>query len=376
MKKYISHLDLFIKKSLHEQEILFKDLINEIIAFKKWIVIVAMIVFSLGLIYLLTSSDEYTTTSKLLMEQSNGINSKALGGLASITGLGNLGLGNENTEALPPDLIPELVMESDFLKQLLYEKIYLEEVNDSISLVNFVNEYEKHNFYYHLVRLPSKVKSMFSSEAKVELESNEKLISHEEEAILVFDARERKTIAQLKKRIEVEKEERLLVIKTKMPEPLASAQLNEILSRFLKEYLTKIILDKDVKNFEFIEERTQEAKNRVEQTQKKLANFRDSNRGINSQLLKTEEDRLLADFNLEFSLYNTLAQQMEQTRIKVQNATPLMTVFQKPQLPTTPSEPKFLLLSIVFLVLGGVIGGLFFFGLLVLRMLTIHFSHV
>ncbi|EPR67472.1 Wzz/FepE/Etk N-terminal domain-containing protein [Cyclobacterium qasimii] len=376
MKKNISHMDRFIKKSLHEEEILIKDLINEIIAFKKWIIVVALIVFTLGLTYILTSSDEYTTTSKLLMEQSNGINSKALGGLASITGLGNLGIGNQNTEALPPELIPELVMESDFLKLLLYEKVYLEEVNDSISLVHFVNEYEKHNFYYHLVRFPNKLKSIFSSKVNTEVENNGDPISHENEAILAFDVRERKTIAQLKTRIEVEKEERLLVIKTKMPEPLASAQLNEILSRFLKEYLTKIILDKDVKNFEFIEERTKEAKNRVEQTQKKLANFRDGNRGINSQLLKTEEDRLLADFNLEFSLYNSLAQQMEQTRIKVQNATPLMTVFQKPQLPTVPSEPKFLLLSIVFLVLGGIIGVLFFFGLLVVRMLIIHFSHV
>ena len=114
----------------------------------------------------------------------------------------------------------------------------------------------------------------------------------------------------------------------------------------------------------------------MEQTQLKLANFRDSNRGINSQLLKTEEDRLLADFNLEFSLYNSLAQQMEQARIKVQNATPLMTVFQKPQLPTSPSEPKIILLSIVFLVLGGIIGLLLFFGLLIIRMLMIHFTNV
>ena len=369
-------MDRFIKKSLQEQEILIKDLINLIIVFKKWIVIVAVTVFSLGLVYLLTSSEEFTTSSKLLMEQSGGLNSKALGGLASITGLGNLGIGNQNTEALPPDLIPELVLESDFLEKLLYEKVYLEEASDSVSLLEFVNEYEKYNFYYHLVRLPSKVKSMFSPNTNVETEKNDTSISHEDEAILAFDARERKTIAQLRKRIEVEKEDRLLLIKTKMPEPLASAQLNEILSRFLKEYLTKIILDKDLKNFEFIEERTKEAKKRVEQTQKKLANFRDGNRGINSQLLKTEEDRLLADFNLEFSVYNSLAQQMEQSRIKVQNATPLMTVFQKPQLPTNPSEPKFLLLGIVFLVLGGILGVLFFFGLLIIRMLTIHFSHV
>lgn len=376
MKKYISGLDSFIKKSFTQEEILFKELINELIAFKKWIVIVIITVFSLGMLYIFTSADEYSTTSKLLMEQSNGINSKALGGLASISGLGNLGIGNQNTEALPPELIPELVLESDFLKRLMYEKVYYEEAGDSITLLQFVNDYEKHNFYYHLLRLPSKVKAIFSADKKEVIGDTIHTKKIEEEAILAFDSRERKTIAQLKKRIEVEKEERLLVIQTKMPEPLASAQFNEVLSRLLKEYLTNIILDKDVRNFEFIKERTNEAKNRVEQTQMKLANFRDSNRGINSQLLKTEEDRLLADFNLEFSLYNSLAQQMEQARIKVQNATPLMTVFQKPQLPTSPSEPKIVLLSIVFLVLGGIIGVLFFFGLLILRMLMIHFTNV
>lgn len=376
MKKHISHMDQFIKKSLQEEEILFKELINEILAFKKWIVIVIITVFSLGLLYIFTSSEEYSTTSKLLMEQSNGINSKALGGLASISGLGNLGIGNQNTEALPPELIPELVMESDFLKRLMYEKVYLEEAGDTITLLQFVNNYEKHNFYYHLLKLPSKVKAIFLTDKKEVMEDTVLSTKNEDEAILAFDSKERKTIAQLKKRIEVEKEERLLVIQTKMPEPLASAQFNEVLSRLLKEYLTNIILDKDVQNFEFIQERTNEAKNRVEQTQLKLANFRDSNRGINSQLLKTEEDRLLADFNLEFSLYNSLAQQMEQARIKVQNATPLMTVFQKPQLPTSPSEPKIILLSIVFLVLGGIIGLLLFFGLLIIRMLMIHFTNV
>jgi uncharacterized protein involved in exopolysaccharide biosynthesis len=376
MKKYISFLDRFIKKSLQEQEIQFKDLINVIIIFKKWIIIVAMIVFSLGLIYLLTSSDEYTTTSKLLMEQTNGVNSKALGGLASISGLQSLGFGNQNTETLPPELIPELVLESDFLKRLIYEKVYLQEVNDSISLLEFVNEYEKHHFYYHLLRLPAKIKSLISSKDNNSNVITEEAKPQEDEAILAFNAREIKTLSHLRERILVEKEELLIVIKTKMPEPMASAQLNEVLSRYLKEYLTSIILDKDLKNFKFIEERTEEAKNRVEQTQKTLATFRDSNRGINSQLLKTQEDRLLADFNLEFSVYNSLAQQMEQTRIKVQNSTPLMRTFQKPQLPINPSEPKYLLLGIAFLVLGGIMGVLFFFGLLIFRMLAIHFTHV
>jgi uncharacterized protein involved in exopolysaccharide biosynthesis len=376
MKKQISLLDGFIKKSLQEQEIHFKDLINLVVIFKKWIIIVAMIVFSLGLIYLLTSSEEYTTTSKVLMEQTNGMNSKALGGLASISGLQGLGFGNQNTDALPSELIPDLVLESGFLKPLIYEKVYLEEVNDSISLLEFVNEYEKHHFYYHLLRLPGKVKSLISSKENTSDIVTEVANPEGDETILAFNVLERKTLSRLRERIQVEKEEQLLVIKTKMPEPLASAQLNKTLSRHLKEYLTNIILDKELKNFEFIEKRTQEAKNRVEQTQKNLATFRDSNRGINSQLLKTKEDRLLADFNLEFSVYNSLAQQMEQSRIKVQNSTPLMRTFQKPQLPTIPSEPKYLIFGVLFLVLGGIVGILFFFGLLAFRMLAIHLTHV
>jgi LPS O-antigen subunit length determinant protein (WzzB/FepE family) len=67
---------------------------------------------------------------------------------------------------------------------------------------------------------------------------------------------------------------------------------------------------------------------------------------------------------------------MEQSRIKVQNSTPLMRTFQKPQLPTIPSEPKYLIFGVLFLVLGGIVGILFFFGLLAFRMLAIHLTHV
>ncbi|SHN01744.1 Chain length determinant protein [Cyclobacterium lianum] len=376
MKGNIKELDVFILKSLKQEEINLKALIKVVFGFKKWILLITLFIFSLGLLYLITAPTEYSTTSKLLMEQPAGLNNKALGGLASISGLGNLGLGDQNSEALPAELIPELLMESDFLKNLMYEKVYLDEVQDSITLLDFVNEYEKHHFYFYLLRLPSFIKSNFFSSEQGPVAIPDKTNISKEQNILSFEPAERKTISQLKKRIVVEKEERLLVIQTKMHESLASAMLNDILVRHLKEYLTDIILEKELKNFNFIKERTEEAKIRVEKTQNSLAKFRDSNRGINSQLVKTEEDRLQSDFNLEFNVYNSLAQQLEQSRIKVQEARPLLTIFQKPQVPVIPSEPKYLLLGIAFLFLGGVIGFLFIFGLLVYRLLKVHFSDV
>ncbi|NHE55629.1 Wzz/FepE/Etk N-terminal domain-containing protein [Cyclobacterium plantarum] len=374
MKGNIKELDVFILKSLKQEEVNLKALIKVVFGFKKWILLITLFVFSLGLLYLITAPTEYSTTSKLLMEQPAGLNNKALGGLASISGLGNLGLGDQNSEALPAELIPELLMESDFLKNLMYENVYLEEVQDSITLFDFVNEYEKHHFYFYLLRLPSLVKSTLFSSEQGPMAIPDKTNIPKERNILSFEPAERKTISQLKKRIVVEKEERLLVIQTKMHESLASAMLNDILVRHLKEYLTDIILEKELKNFNFIKERTEEAKIRVEKTQNSLAKFRDSNRGINSQLVKTEEDRLQSDFNLEFNVYNSLAQQLEQSRIKVQEARPLLTIFQKPQVPIIPSEPKYLLLGIAFLFLGGIIGFLFIFGLLVYRLLKVHFS--
>lgn len=377
MSKEVLKLDQFISYSLQKDEINIKELIRAFFIFRKWILTIAFFVFALGLVYLVSSPEEYTSKSKLLLEQSGGFGGKSLGGLASISGLGNLGLGNQNSEALPAELIPELVMESDFLKELMYETIYLEDAGDSISLLRYVNEFEEHDFYYHLIRVPSKIKSRLFFSTPIDTEkitSPEKTLQEPE--ILSFESEERMTIGRLRERILVEKEERLLLIQTKMPDPVASAQLNAILVKNIKNYLTELSSEKELRNFEFIEKRTVEAKNRVSNTQEALARFRDSNRGINSQLVKTEEDRLVSDFNLEFNVYNSLAQQLEQARIKVQEASPMLTVFQKPQVPTSPSEPKFVLLGLAFLVLGFVLAILSFFVLLVFRILKLQFSDV
>ncbi|MBD3627436.1 Wzz/FepE/Etk N-terminal domain-containing protein [Cyclobacterium sp.] len=370
-------LDKFISDSFQNEEINIKELVKTILNFKIWIFLVTIVVFLLGLIFIISSPDEYVAKSKLLLEQQQGFSGKSLGGLAGISGLGNLGLGNQGSESIPAELIPELVMESDFLKELIYEKIEIPEERDSVTLIQFVNEYEKHDFYYHLFRLPALISTQLSStSAKDKNNKPQPIISSEDQDILSLNSEERKAIVQLRSRIQIEKEDRLLLIQTKMQNPVGSAQLNGILIRKLKSYLTDLILEKEIQNFEFIQKRTNEAKSRVESTQKALARFRDSNRGINSQLVKTEEDRLQSDFNLEFSVYNSLAQQLEQARIKVQEATPLLNVFQRPQIPTSNSEPKYVLLGMVFLVSGFVLAILSFFGLLVFQILKFHFSNV
>ncbi|MFO7825454.1 MAG: hypothetical protein R6V72_16070 [Cyclobacterium sp.] len=377
MSKKIQVLDKFISDSFQSEEISIKGLVGTFLSFRAWIVSVTIVVFLFGLVFLITSPDEYVSNSKLLLEQQEGFSGKSLGGLAGISGLGNLGLGNQDSESIPAELIPDLVRESDFLKELIDEKIYISEKRDSVTLIQFVNEYEEHHFYYYLFRLPAMIRTKVSyTPAGGEKNILPSIMDSENQDILSLNPEERKTIERLRDRIQIEKEDRLLLIQTKMQNAVGSAQLNGILIRKLKSYLTDLILEKEIQNFEFIQERTDEAKSRVENTQKALARFRDSNRGINSQLVKTEEDRLQADFNLEFNVYTSLAQQLEQARIKVQEATPMLTVFQKPQVPTINSEPKYILLGLVFLVVGLVLAILSFFGLLVFRMVKFHFSDV
>ena len=64
---------------------------------------------------------------------------------------------------------------------------------------------------------------------------------------------------------------------------------------------------------------------------------------------------------LTFNVYNTLAQKLEQDKLRVQEQTPVYTVISPATVPLKPASPKksLILISFVFLALFGGIGYLF-----------------
>ena len=80
-----------------------------------------------------------------------------------------------------------------------------------------------------------------------------------------------------------------------------------------------------------------------------------------SSSYRTEQERLKNEMTLTFNVYNTLAQKLEQDKLRVQEETPVYTVIEPATVPLKASSPKkaLILVGFVFLALFGCIGYLF-----------------
>ena len=103
---------------------------------------------------------------------------------------------------------------------------------------------------------------------------------------------------------------------------------------------------------DFVQERTDEAKAAFYKSQNALARFKDENRNINTSALHSEEQRLQAEFDLNFNLYKSLSQQLENAKIKVKENTPVFDILEPVKVPIERSEPKRFRIVFVYTVTG------------------------
>lgn len=153
----------------------------------------------------------------------------------------------------------------------------------------------------------------------------------------------------------------MISITTEMPTAELAAQVASHAAKLLSDYAVSYKTEKVKEDLRFIEERYKEAEERFGQSQRALARFRDSNHGNLTSLARTEEQRLQSDYDLAFGLYNSLASQYEQARIKLQEETPVVKIIEPAIVPDEKSSPKRKMIMVVSVFLGCFVGiGLLF----------------
>jgi uncharacterized protein involved in exopolysaccharide biosynthesis len=343
---------------------------------RKILVYSVAVFFVIGLVIAFTSDEEYTARVKLLHEGRQpgpGIS------LAQQFGLGNFQTGI--VEGIPPRLYPDIVESYPFLVPLLRNNIYFSEIDDSLSLLSYFNDYYSDitlasrigsGFRKYTIGLPSTVSGWFGNKvppgeiqpAEFDEEGTDR--QRNSFAVLEISDRERRAVNRLRSRITVRNDEGTVTVSTKMPEPRMTTDLVEHVTNSLIEFIKNYRTEKARIDVEFVEERYREARIRFERSQEQLASFRDQNRGHLTQLALTQEQRLQGEYDLAFNVYNTLARRYEEARLKLQEETPVVQVLETAIVPTGPSEPNRKLIILIFLVIGMFTGFvlIFFKGLL------------
>ena len=339
------------------QEIDLIELAKRLWGERKFIFKCCGVAIVVGLVIAFSIPKEYSTTVKLAPETSDP--SKKMGNLGGLAAMAGINLNTSSgTDAISPDLYPDVVSSIPFLLELFPVQVTNEKETLSASLYEYMDEHQKSAWWSYILQAPFKllgvVKDMFSKEE--EKSSNELSSFH-------LTRKQSDAISALQKRISVsvDKKTSVITVSVQMQDPLISANITQVVLNNLQSYITSYRTQKAKQDLEFTEKVFSEARESYYKAQRAYAAFEDANKNIISASYRTEQERLKNEMTLTFNVYNTLAQKLEQDKLRVQEQTPVYTVIQPATVPLKAASPKkpLILIGFVFLAIFGAVGYLF-----------------
>jgi len=325
-------------------EISLFDILITIRKYKKLLLINSIIFLIIGLIIALTSTKEYKASATILPLIPNNVNpTESL--IKNFSGLSGINLSGSNSEALLPELYPMICESTPFLMKISEEKVFFSSEDSSMEVGDYFVKHKKG------------IWSLLNFSGDEELEE----VKGAEP--LKLSPAKMDEILLLKDRIDANTdiESGTLTISATMPDPVVAAVVTERSLHYLKDYIINYRTEKAKQDLEFIKKRYAEAKSKYEEAQMQLAKFRDQHANIYTNILRTREERLIAENDLAFDLYNSLAKELEQAKIQIQKETPVFKVLHPVVVPTEKSAPNRKLIIAVSLLLGLILSGAYIF---------------
>ncbi len=339
-----------------EQEIDLVELAQKIWKQRKFILKICGIALLIGLIVAFSIPKEYSTTVKMAPEIAETTKrANNLSGLASMAGI-NMG-STLTADAISPDLYPDVVGSTPFLLELFTLPVTNHKKEYTISFYDYMLDHQRGPWWNNIIQAPFKllgwIRNLF----------NDKEIFFEELDSFWLSQNQKDVLEALNNRISasVDKKTFVITVSVKMQDPFISAQIAQAITKKLQEYITNYRTQKAKQDYYFTEKAYTEAKDTYYKTQEAYAKFEDSNKNIISATYRTEQIRLQNEMSLAFGIYNTLAQQLEENRLRIQEQTPVYTVIEPAIVPLRAIYPKklFILVAFIFLAFSGSIIYLF-----------------
>ncbi|MBD2699630.1 lipopolysaccharide biosynthesis protein [Spirosoma sp. BT702] len=330
------------KSNGDELEIRLGDILNFLKSNRLKIILWAGIGLVIGIVYAFSKQNVYTSQTTVLPE----IQTKAgnLGNLSSLAGLAGIDIGSgasAGTDAIRPDVYPDVLQSVPFALHLLKQPVYSKLFGKETSLEQFINEVNK----------PSWLGSLFNSEdpgkaeAALPVTKSKPLVITKKQENLVLVVHESVAGTYDKKTGKIQ-------VTTTWTDPIVAATVAKLSLDYLTEYISGYRTEKARSQVLFLESRLSEAKSRYQLAEYALSKFRDQNRSLYLNTAKIEEQRLQADYILAQGVFGDLSKQLEQAKIKVAEDAPVFKLLEPARVPLKKSGPKRSVLILVFGFVG------------------------
>lgn len=306
-----------------------------------------------GFIIAFSIPKEYETKAKLAPESSDlskGMGN--LGGLAAIAGI-NLKQGT-GADAISPDLYPDVVKSTPFLLELFPIKVTTKDKKLTISLYDYILDHQRQAWWGYVTGAPFKLLGWIMGLFKEEPDRK----GLEEIDAYNLTPEQFGVIAKLQRLlvVKIDKKTSTLEVSVRMQDPLISADMACVVMEKLQQYMTDYRIHKVKQDMEYTKKVYGEAQEAYYKAQKAYAAFEDANKNIISASYRTEQERLKNEMTLTFNVYNSLAQKLEQDKLRVQEETPVYTIIEPPTIPlraASPNKPLILVACVFLAIFGG-----------------------
>jgi len=313
--------------------------------------------FVLGLAIALLSPKEYKSSATLMPEvQSQEGGARQLiqkhGGLLGIGGSLNLAGGG----MIPPQLYPEIVQSLPFQLEVLNTEVMFLDLDRDTTVYNFFDELYKPSVLTYIleytVGLPWKIYTWINGEE----EPSPLPKGFELDSVISVTKNQMKIIDNVRERIVVSLNEEtgVINISVTMPDPDVAASLTKKSIELIRQYVVNYKTQKAEGDLLYAKRQMEVAKREFEKTQNVLSVFRDRNVNLTTATSQVKLQRLESEYDLTFNVYNTLAQQVEHAKIKLQEQTPVVSILHPVQVPVE-DETNGLLILVSFMILSGAI---------------------
>ena len=314
---------------------LLRKLVREWKRIVKWCAVAAVV----GVVIALSLPKEYSVSSKMAPESVTRSSGGSLGSLASLAGI-NLG-SVSTSDAVYPDLYPDIVSSTPFVVEFFPVEVEFKDGKETVKTdyYTYLKDYQKSPWWGSVIRAPFKALGWFLGLFHEKVEPVEGFASLDPQAL----TQEQEEIAKAVRKsisLAVDKKTSVINLTVTAQDPKVAAIIAEEVIDRLQTYVTNYRTEKSRLDVDYYEGLYAEAKEAYFTSQQQYASYVDRNQGVILQRVKTEQERLQNEMNLNYQLYNTCAQQLQAARAKVQQETPVFTIIDPPQMPNKKSKPK------------------------------------
>lgn len=327
-----------------EVEIRLSEIIRFLRGSRRLIGLSALVGGMIGAIYAFSQPNEYTSAVEVMPELKSPAGAGGLGDLKSLAGLAGVNFDNlgSTSEAIRPDLYPDIVQSMPFVLHLLNQPVQPKDEKKPLTLQQYLTDQAKNTL---LGRMG--VGSDDEDEARPTVPDKQplRLTKKQEELSRMVEQRVGAAI---------DKKSGIITITAQMPDPVVAATIARQTLDYLTNYVTNYRTGKSRKQVQFLSQQVAQNRRRYQAAEYTLSSYRDRNRSLFRETAKIEEQRLQADYLLAQSVYTDLSKQLEQAKIKVQEEAPVFQLLEPAAVPLRKSGP-----SRTLIVGGCVILGLF-----------------